>query len=569
MEALLVLVAALALAAVALAILILKKLSSPTASRAETEALALLPTLAADAARAREDLARLEQSVRAEGAGQRQELSGLLAAQRAELTDRVGRLETSLNAAFGTLSSSLAAQVERLTAGVHAGGVSQSQSLAGMQKAHAEASEALRAQVIGRLDAVTKAQADAAAALRAELLQRLDASASAQHAAATTTQSTLSAELGKTRGEITTAVGTLTKETGANLSAIAENVTAQLSRQAKDTGDHVEKLRSTVELKLTGIQAAADAKLEQMRATVDEKLTSTLGARLGESFKQVSERLDAVHAGLGEMKSLAGNVTDLRRVMTNVKTRGVWGEVQLANLLDQLFTRDQYEANYKPRPRSGETVEFALKLPGPEGGDKPVFLPIDSKFPIEDYQRLVDASEIADPVAVKAAQKALENRLYDFAKEIRDKYIAPPSTTNFAVLFLPTEALYAEALRTPGLLEALTRDYKIIVQGPTTFSAFAMALLMGFRTLSIQKRSAEIGNLLGAVKADFGKFADLLGKVEEKLDDAKGNIQKARQRSTQIVRKLGKVEELPQAEARLILPDPTSDPDATLTPDQD
>jgi DNA recombination protein RmuC len=264
------------------------------------------------------------------------------------------------------------------------------------------------------------------------------------------------------------------------------------------------------------------------------------------------------------MKSLAGNVTDLRRVMTNVKTRGVWGEVQLGNLLEQLFPPSQYEANFKPKPRSGEVVEFAIKLPGPEGVGDPVYLPLDSKFPLEDYQRLVTASEIGDVDAVKGAQKALESRIYGCAADIRDKYIAVPTTTNFAVLFLPTEALYAEVVKMPGLLEDLTRNYKVIVQGPTTFSAFVMALLMGFRTLSIQKRSAEIDKLLGAVRTDFGKFTDLLGKVEDKLDEAKSNIGKARQRSTQIVKKLGRVEALPEEKVELLLPDPDFDPDALL-----
>jgi len=255
--------------------------------------------------------------------------------------------------------------------------------------------------------------------------------------------------------------------------------------------------------------------------------------------------------------------------MTNVRTRGVWGEVQLANLLQQIFTQDQYETNFRPKARGGEMVEFALKLPGPEGSDSPVYLPIDSKFPIEDYQRLAEAAESGDVEGVKSAQKALENRIYDCAKSIRDKYIAVPTTTNFAVLFLPTEALYAEVIKMPGLIEAVTREYKVVVQGPTTFSAFAMALLMGFRTLAIQKRSGDIANLLGAIKSDFCKFSDLLGKVEEKLDDAKVNVGKARQRSTQIVKKLGRVEELPQEQAKLLLPDPTGDPDAIVAGDQD
>lgn len=374
----------------------------------------------------------------------------------------------------------------------------------------------------------------------------------------------LSEQLVSTRSEITAAVQKMSADSNQTLTASADRINAQLAQEAKTNAEHSEKLRAAVEAKLAQIQTAADAKLEQMRVTVDEKLSSTLSTRLGESFKQVSDRLEAVQQGFGEMKSLAGNVTDLRRVMTNVKTRGVWGEVQLGNLLEQLFPPSQYEANFKPRPRSGEVVEFAIKLPGPEGTGDPVYLPLDSKFPLEDYQRLVSASEIGDVEAVKAAQKALENRIYGCAADIKAKYIAVPTTTNFAVLFLPTEALYAEVVKMPGLLEDLTRNYKVIVQGPTTFSAFVMALLMGFRTLSIQKRSAEIDKLLGAVRTDFGKFTDLLGKVEEKLDDAKSNIGKARQRSSQIVKKLGRIESLPEEEVKLLLPDPSLDPDALL-----
>jgi DNA recombination protein RmuC len=471
---------------------------------------------AADILRA--DMQRLEQSGRADAASQRQELSQQfvqlaqqqrselaqqrsdLAQQRSELDQRIAQLEHRLDGAFNALANRVAELIQQLS--------------------------------------TTSAQSTATlhAALREQLTQ--------------------------TRTEITNAVAAMSKEASASLGQIADRVTNQLAAQNRDSGESMEKLRSTVELKLGSIQSAADAKLEQMRLTVDEKLSSTLNTRLGETFKQVSDRLAEVQNGFGEMRSLAGNVTDLRRLMTNVKTRGVWGEVQLANLLEQIFVPSQYDRNFRPRPRSAEAVEFALRLPGQETGDVPVYLPIDSKFPIEDFQRLVEATEAGDVDGAKLATKALENRIYGCARDIRDKYINPPVTTNFAVLFLPTEALYAEVAKMPGLLETLMRDYKVIAQGPTTFAAFAMSLLMGFSTLAIQKRSADIAKLLGAVKTDFGKFAELLGKVESKLDDAKDNIGKARERSTQIVRKLGKVEELPQEEARLLLPDPAGDPDA-------
>ncbi len=538
LETLLIVSIILSAAALGVAVVVLLAIRASGAGQAQAATAAALATLTGDLTRLRDDLARLDQSARTDAAAQRQELAGQLASQRTELADSITALATRTETAFSRLTGSVSEQVQNLTTTVATATTTQTQT-----------------------------QAKAAEALRTEVAQRLEAAAAAQQTAAATMQSTLSQQLTATRSEITTAVQNLAKENSTNLSGISDRVSTALAAQSQATSENVEKLRSTVEVKLTSIQQASETKLEQMRATVDEKLSSTLNTRLGESFKLVSDRLEAVQAGFGEMKNLAGNVTDLRRVMTNVKTRGVWGEVQLANLLEQIFTAEQYTANFKPKPRSGEVVEFALRLPGPEGTDQPVYLPIDSKFPIEDYQRLVDAAEAGDVEGVKAAQKGLENRIYGCAKDIRDKYIAPPTTTNFAVLFLPTEALYAEVVKMPGLIETLTRDYKVLIQGPTNFSAFAMALLMGFRTLAIQKRSADIANLLGAIKTDFTKFGDLLGKVEDKLDAAKKDLAGARSRSTQITKKLGKVEALPSDQATLLLPDPSTDPDALLLPD--
>lgn len=539
-DALLIVTALLALASLIVSVVVLLRVRAHDGGR---EAIA---SLGAEFERIRQEVQRLEQSARGDATAQRQELVGQLTQQRTELTDRVSKLQAGLDAAVQGLSSRVAEQVQQLTAGLGVAATSQSQSLASFQGASSAAANALRD----------------------ELTRRLEAAAAAQATATVEMQTTLRDQLAATRTEITGAVAALSKENATNLAGIAERVATQLTVQTRESGENMERLRSTVEVKLASIQSAADAKLEQMRVTVDEKLSSTLNARLGESFKLVSERLEAVQSGFGEMKSLAGNVTDLRRLMTNVKTRGVWGEVQLANLLEQLFSCEQYERNFRPRPRSAEAVEFALKLPGTDANSGPVYLPIDSKFPVEDFQRLVDATERGDLEATKESQRAIESRIYACAKDIRDKYINPPVTTNFAVLFLPTEALYAEVIKIPGLIEALTREYKVIVQGPTTFSALSMALLMGFSTLAIQRRSADIAKLLGAVKTDFGKFADLLGKVEEKLDDAKDNIGKARHRSVQIVRKLDKVAELPAEESRLLLPDPTLDPDAMIVDDR-
>jgi len=313
-------------------------------------------------------------------------------------------------------------------------------------------------------------------------------------------------------------------------------------------------IRTSVDAKLAQIQADNAAKLEEMRKTVDEKLQGTLERRLGESFKIVSDRLEQVHKGLGEMQTLASGVGDLKKVLSNVKVRGTWGEMQLGNLLEQILTPAQYATNVATRPGSAERVEFAVKLPGRDDQDgKVVWLPIDAKFPKEDYERLVEASERGDASAVEAAAAQLEARIRSEAKNIRDKYLEPPSTTDFGILYLPTEGLYAEALRRPGLLEALQRECRVNITGPTTLAALLNSLQMGFRTLAIQKRSGEVWNLLGAVKTEFGKFGDVIEKVQTKIEEAGKAIEGAQVRSRAIERKLKKVEELPAGESERIL----------------
>jgi DNA recombination protein RmuC len=306
-----------------------------------------------------------------------------------------------------------------------------------------------------------------------------------------------------------------------------------------------------------------------MRATVDEKLQATLEQRLGESFRQVAERLDQVHRGLGEMQGLARDVGSLNRVLTNVKTRGAFGEVQLAALIEQVFTPDQIGRNVETIPGSGARVEFALKLPGRAGlGDDatPIWLPIDAKFPREDYERLLDAQERADAPAAEAAGRAIEQRLRLEARTIREKYLAAPYTTEFALLFVPTEGLYAEALRRPGLFEALQRDHRVTLAGPTTLLAMLNSLQMGFRTLALEKRSAEVWQVLGAVKTEFAKFGDVLAKTKRKLDEAANSIDAAQLRTRQMTRKLKSVEELPADQVQAMLPpaadDAADDPDA-------
>jgi DNA recombination protein RmuC len=333
--------------------------------------------------------------------------------------------------------------------------------------------------------------------------------------------------------------------------AAREALDTALARHGQLLDQRMLDLRHTVEQRLTGIQQDNAAKLEQMRATVDEKLHATLEQRLGESFRQVAERLEQVHRGLGEMQNLARDVGSLSRVLTGVKTRGVFGEVQLAALLEQVFTVEQYGANVITVPGSNERVEFAVKLPGPL--DAPLWLPIDAKFPREDYERLLDAQERADALAADAAGKALEGRLRLEAKSIALKYLSPPHTTDFALLFLPTEGLYAEALRRPGLFEALQREHKVMLTGPTTLLATLNSLQMGFRTLALEKRSSEVWAVLGAVKTEFNKFGDVLAKTKKKLEEASNTIGDAEVRTRAMGRKLKGVEAMPEGAAQALL----------------
>lgn len=327
---------------------------------------------------------------------------------------------------------------------------------------------------------------------------------------------------------------------------------AQGARDAQEAA--LRRLGEALEQRLGRLQEGNEAKLEQMRATVDEKLHATLEQRLGESFKQVAERLEQVHRGLGEMQTLARDVGALNRVLTNVKTRGVFGEVQLAGLLEQVFTPEQYATNVATVPGSNERVEFAIRLPGQRADGVALWLPIDAKFPREDYERLLDAHERADAPAMEIAAKAIETRLRLEAKSIREKYLAPPHTTDFGILFLPTEGLYAEALRRPGLLEALQREHKVMLAGPTTLLATLTSLQMGFRTLALEQRSAEVWEVLGAVKTEFGKFGEVLAKTKKKLEEASNTIEQAEVRTRAMTRQLRSVEALPEGRTAQLLP---------------
>jgi len=343
------------------------------------------------------------------------------------------------------------------------------------------------------------------------------------------------------------------EEQAGALKRFGDTLNQALATLAESNAQRMGEIRATLEAKIRDLQSDNGARLEEMRRTVDEKLHATLEHRLGESFKLVSDRLDKVHQGLGEMQQLATGVGDLKRVLTNVKTRGTWGEVQLGMLLDQMLTSDQYAKNVETVPGSGERVEFAIRLPGLVDGGTPVWMPIDAKFPKEQYERLVEAADRADGDGVAHAVRELERALRGEARTICDKYLSPPLTTDFAILFLPTEGLYAEVMRRPGLADEVQRSCRVTIAGPSTLCALLNSLQMGFRTLALEKRSSEVWQVLGAVKTEFGKFGDVLATTKLTLERAAKNIEQAETRSRQMSRKLKSVEALPVDVAQQLL----------------
>ncbi|OGV65610.1 MAG: recombinase RmuC [Lentisphaerae bacterium RIFOXYC12_FULL_60_16] len=365
-------------------------------------------------------------------------------------------------------------------------------------------------------------------------------------------------ELGRNREETGVQISALREALSTRFQTFNDSVIRQMADQAGVQTGRLDKLTQGLEQKLEALQQKVDEKLtriqqdnavrlEEMRKTVDEKLQGTLEKRLGESFRLVTEQLKQVHAGLGEMQTLASGVGDLKKVLTNVKTRGLWGEMQLGALLEQVLAPEQYTQNFRVRPDTNEVVEFAIRLPGRgDGEDVPVWLPIDAKYPREDYERLIDASERGDSAAVQDAAQKIEQRIRQEAKDISSKYIVPPLTTDFAILFLPVEGLYSEVLRRPGLVEALQRLYRVNLAGPTTLAALLNSLQMGFRTLAIQKRSSEVWQLLAAVKTEFDKFGGVIEGVQRKLQEASNSIEKnVLQRTRAINRRLRSVQDLP------------------------
>lgn len=342
---------------------------------------------------------------------------------------------------------------------------------------------------------------------------------------------------------------------------LSDTLSLQVQQLSETNARRLTEMRGTLETQLAQLQLNNAAKLDEMRQTVDEKLQTTLQARLGESFKQVADRLEQVHKGLGEMNTLAQGVGDLKHLLTNVKTRGMFGEAQLASLLEQVMAPDQYAAQHATRPGSKNRVDFAIKLPGRSDDGQPVWLPIDAKFPNEDYERLLEAQSKADAVQAELCSKALEARVRLEAKSITEKYVEPPYTTDFAILFLPTEGLYAEVLRRPGLIESLQRDFRVTLAGPTTLMAMLNSLQMGFRTLALEKRSSEVWQVLGAVKTEFGKFGDVLARVKEQTQSVLNTLDKAQTRSNVMHRALRQVEALPEGQVPGLLPNEVEESD--------
>jgi DNA recombination protein RmuC len=357
-----------------------------------------------------------------------------------------------------------------------------------------------------------------------------------------------------TRGEIAASFGQFTQLLHDQLRTIAQGQSERLSSLTQSNERRLEAVRETLERRLEVLRNDNAAKLELMRQTVDEKLHTTLEQRLGESFKLVSDRLEQVHLGLGEMRNLAVGVGDLKKVLSNVKTRGTWGEVQLSALLAEVLTPQQFEANVETVPGSNRRVEFAIRLPGRSGDDgKPCWLPVDAKFPLDDWQRLQDALERADATAAEVARKALSDFLKNQAKTIRSSYVSPPHTTDFAILFLPTEGLYAEMMSRPGFAELIQREYRVVITGPTNFAALLNSLQMGFRTLAIEQRSSEVWKRLGLVKTEFAKFGSVLAATKKKLEQASTSIGDAEVRTRAIQRSLSEVEALPAPEGERVL----------------
>jgi len=525
----------------------------------QTDAAVLVPRL--DAFEKAQE--RNERVVREEVAQTRDELNKAAREQRHELTAAFKTFGDSVVQRISDVTSMQKGQLDAFSDQLASFAKASGERLDGVRAESALGAKQLREEVVATLtsisETIAKTMKDMAVAEKAQL-----EAFSGQIATLTKTsgdkldgirtESTTSAK--QLREEVIAALKGITETTTKTMGEMAnvqktqlETMSSAIAKLSDSNENKLEAIRVTVESKLQSMQIDNAKQLDQMRQTVDEKLQGTLEKRLGESFKQVSERLEQVHKGLGEMQTLATGVGDLKKVLTNVKSRGTWGEVQLGALLEQVLNPDQFSTNVATRG-GGERVEFAIKLPG-QGleKDETVWLPIDAKFPVEDYQRLVEAQEKVDVEGVEAAGKLLENRVKSCAKDICEKYLSPPKTTDFGIMFLPIEGLFAEVIRRPGLTEVIQRECRVVIAGPTTLWSILNSLQMGFRTLAIQERSSEVWNLLAAVKTEWTKYGDVLDAVQNKLHQATDTIEKAKVRSRAIGRKLKNVQELPSVES--------------------
>ena len=543
-------------AAVALLLILLRRAS-------QTDAAILAPRL--DAFEKAQE--RTERAVREEVAHSRDELSKAAREQRHELTEAFKTFGDSVIQRMTEVAGLQKGQLETFSGQLGAFAHASGERLDGVRSESATGAKQLREEVVATLGSISetmvKTMKDLAVAEKAQLeafsgqIASLTKTSGEKLDGIRTESATGAKQL---REEVIVALKGITEATTKTMGEMAnvqktqlETMSSAIGKLSDSNEKKLEAVRVTVEGKLQSMQIDNAKQLDQMRQTVDEKLQGTLEKRLGESFKQVSERLEQVHKGLGEMQTLATGVGDLKKVLTNVKTRGTWGEVQLGALLEQVLNPDQFATNVATKD-GGERVEFAIKLPG-QGADKDetVWLPIDAKFPVEDYQRLIEAQEKADVEGVEVAGKQLENRVKTCAKDICEKYLSPPKTTDFGILFLPIEGLFAEVIRRTGLTEAIQRECRVVIAGPTTLWSILNSLQMGFRTLAIQERSSEVWNLLAAVKTEWTKYGDVLEIVQNKLHQATDTIEKAKVRSRAIGRKLKSVQELPIGEAANLL----------------
>lgn len=481
---------------------------------------------------------------------------------RTELTNAFSAFETKLEQRFGSFDTSLAARFEALQTALTGRLDASSKALMDLltqaqtdaANARTETSQALakfRTEMTEHLGTVAQetgksrqALSESATAFETRIQERFEALTTSTRG----TLDSLKADITNQLGVMATALKEQLEGNGNQIrnqfTTLQEAVAQQLGVMAHGTQTSSEQLRTALNERLAAIQQDNTTKLEEMRRTVDEKLHATLEQRLGDSFKLVSEKLEQVHAGLGEMKNLAGSVGDLKRVMTNVRTRGTWGEVQLGAIMESLLTAEQFDRNVKTVPGSNDLVEFAVRMPG-KGDDAPVWLPVDSKYPVEHYQRLQDAQDSLDKAVIQQASAAFESSIRAEAKKISTKYVSPPHTTDFAILFLPTEGLFAEVARIPGLVEALQNEHRIVVAGPTTLAAMLNSLRLGFRTLAIEKRSSEVWGILGSVKTEFQKFGDIVDATKKSIDAAAKKFDEVGRRTRAVQRKLRDVEELP------------------------